>query len=192
MRIGIFPGSFNPIHITHVKLCLSLIEKGVLDKIILTPAGDGYEKAGLLPGIERCKLIDMAISEYSDILCVSSIEVDNHKMYTYETLDYFSKIYPEDEIVLLIGADNLKEIYWWERHDYLLTAYPIIVFARGGMTMDDFPEYKDNKNISYFEYDFPISATMIRDSIHTKDYSCARANLHKDVLEYILKNKYYE
>lgn len=129
MKIGIYPGSFNPIHTTHINIAETLISKNFVNKVIFVPAGDNYEKDDLIEGIHRINMVNLAIKNHSNLL-TSDIEVQNKQLYTYQTLDYFKNLHKTDEIYLIMGTDNLKELYWWKRNEYILSEYKIIVIAR--------------------------------------------------------------
>ena len=93
MKIGIFGGSFNPIHNMHLKIANYLIENKYLDKIIFVPTGDKYSyKTHMLEADKRLIMINLAIKDNPNILS-SDYEIKNQMVYTYETLNYFKELW---------------------------------------------------------------------------------------------------
>ena len=190
MKIGVYVGSFNPIHFAHLKIASQFLNSKLLDKIIFVPAGDEYEKKGLESGKHRFQMVKIATQNNPNFL-VSDIEIKHRKLSTYKTLEIFREEYPNDEIVLIMGADNLKEIYWWDHADVLLSQYKIYVMTRNGLHQENFPEYKDNKNILFINLDIDICATNIRKNIENQRFDDAIKNVPLEVVEYIKTNKLY-
>ena len=125
MRIGIFGGCFNPPHKMHVSLALELIGKYV-DQVIFVPAGDRYQKRGLLANEKRLEMLSLALKKYPN-LSVSSYELNTELTYTYQTLDHFQKEYPNDEIYFILGADNLDEFTTWRNYEYILKSLKEVI-----------------------------------------------------------------
>lgn len=190
MKIGVYVGSFNPIHFAHLKIALQFLNSKLLDKIIFVPAGDEYEKKGLESGKHRFQMVKIATQNNPNFL-VSDVEIKHRKLSTYKTLEIFREEYPNDEIVLIMGADNLKEIYWWENANILLSQYKIYVMTRNGLHQENFPEYKDNKNILFINFDIDICATNIRKDIEKQRFDDVIKNVPLEVVEYIKTNKLY-
>ncbi|MCQ2749707.1 MAG: adenylyltransferase/cytidyltransferase family protein [Clostridia bacterium] len=105
MKIGIYGGSFNPIHKKHVNVINELLDK-YLDKIIIVPAGDKYSKSSLISARDRINMIELAIKPDKRKI-VDNYECTNERRYTYETLNHMKKLYPDDEIYFVMGLDNL-------------------------------------------------------------------------------------
>lgn len=189
MRIGIYAGSFNPIHNAHLDIANKIINEGYVDKIIFVPAGDGYEKRGLVAGKKRYNMVKLAINNKN--MDVSDVEVVNHKLYTYETLDYFNSKNLDNELYFILGSDNLREFHLWKRYEYILGNYGLIVLLRNGDKLEDFKEYS-GKNIRFINYDFNLSSTEIRKNIREKEYEEVRKKLDYKVFDYIRECKLYE
>ena len=187
MNIGIFIGCFNPIHLGHILCAKELLQSGLLDKIIFVPAGDEYEKEGLVSAEHRLNMLNLALSGQSNME-ISTIEIENGKLYTYQTLDYFKEKYAGDKIHLIIGTDNLKELYWWKKQNYILKNFNIIVLTRNHLGKADFPKYASQENITFVSTDKPISSTETRKFIKNQNYKKAGKSLDGKVLEYIIEN----
>ncbi len=171
MKIGIFGGSFNPVHRMHVNIVRSLIKKGYVDKVIIVPTGDDYQKSHKLPGVDRVNMIS-EIFKKDDNVEVSSYEVDGH-LFTINTLKHFQKMNPKDELFFILGTDLLAEFNTWYKYQNILNEFKLLVVSRD--TNDFHKEIKKYKkyedriiqaNIS------PkiISSTQIRNEIKNKVY----------------------
>ncbi len=190
MRIGVYVGCFNPIHNIHLKIAEHFLKNNLLDKVAFVPAGDSYEKKGLAGGFHRLNMIRLATA-HNPALLVSDIEIQHKKLSTFKTLSYFKSEYPNDEICLIMGTDNLKELYWWENAKNLIENFKIFVLTRNDMTTSDFPEYANNKNIIFVDFNIKMSATSVRNDFEVKNFKQAKSKLNTNVFQYILKNKLY-
>lgn len=191
MKIGIFGGSFNPPHNMHQDIALNLIKEHYLDKVIFVPTGNYYPKQELVEFKQRYEMLKIMTSDYSNIE-VSDYEAKGELTYTYQTLDYFQKKYPNDEIYFILGTDNLKEFKKWRNYEYVLKTYKILAVNRNNDNISDIlSEYKDYKN-NIIIANIPlreISSTEIRKEI--KNNINLLSKLNKNVLEYIEKEKLY-
>ena len=191
MRIGIFCGCFNPPHKMHLDIALELIQNGYLDKVIYVPASNKYNKPGLVSNNHRYQMLKLITSKYP-MLEVSDFEFQDQLKYTYETLDYFKKEYPNDEIYFIMGADNLDEFDTWRNYEYMLSNYKMLVIRRDGTSTIDalakYQKYQHNIIITNLKA-IMLSSTYIRHNI-------TDANINKyldlDVLTYIKNNHLYE
>ena len=98
MKIGIFGGSFNPPHLMHLHIGLSLLEKKYVDKIIYVPTGSKYKyKNNLVADEHRYKMLQFMIGD-DERFEVSDYELKDYVVYTCDTLEHFEKKYPNDEV----------------------------------------------------------------------------------------------
>ena len=189
MRIGIFGGCFNPPHNMHKKIGLELIEKGYADKIIYVPTGDKYQKNNLIPAKNRYEMLTLMTKD-SKNLFVSDYEINDHLMCTYQTLSYFNKKYPQDEIYFICGSDNLLDFDTWNNYQYILEKYKILVIRRGDTKVDDI--LKNNKNIIEVNISFSnLSSTEIRKLIKLHGTRKLSTKLDERVIKYIEENNLY-
>ena len=189
MKIGIFGGCFNPPHNMHKKIALELIEKNYLDKVIYVPTGDKYQKKGLIDAIDRYKMLCLMTKNNPNLL-VSDYEVKNEKSYTYQTLSYFKKKYPADEIYFICGSDNLLDFTTWNNYQYILDCYKILVIKRN----DDKVNEMIIKNKNIIETDIPmsnLSSTKIRELLENRKDEELLTKLDESVIEYVKKNRLY-
>lgn len=192
MKIGIFGGSFNPPHKMHERMARELIEKNFLDEIIFVPTGNRYQKKELIDGEKRFEMLKIIASKHS-FFKVSNFELKNELTYTFQTLEYFRKEFPNDEIYFILGADNLADIPNWKNYEYLLEHYHFLVINRGNTKnrlLKQFEQYKEHIEFVPIEQD-ELSSTQIRYFFKTHDKQ-ALLELDSDVANYIIENKLYE
>ena len=161
MKIGIFGGSFNPPHNMHQDIANGLIKKGYIDKVIFVPTGNRYDKRELVEAKERYHMLQLICNKDEQ---VSDFEITNNLVYTYQTLDYFKNLYINDEILFIVGADNLAELDTWKRYKYLLENYKFLVVKRKGENVEELlKRYNFSPNIIITDIKMKnISSTMIR------------------------------
>lgn len=126
MTIGLYFGSFNPVHNGHLIIANYIGNYTALQRIwfVVTPQNPFKEKKSLLNENHRKHLIDVAI-EGEKKLRTSSIEFHLPKpSYTVETLQYLHEKYPDDQFSIIVGSDSFQNIKKWKRGDYLLETYP--------------------------------------------------------------------
>ena len=193
MKIGIFGGSFNPIHRMHERIGNELINKHYVDKIIIVPTGDHYSyKNNLANGIDRFNMIKLVCDKYENF-SASDYELKDYVVYTYDTLSYFHDLYPEDEIYFICGVDNLSYVDKWKNGLILLRNYKFLVINRNTNNLEEllnkYKEYCSNIIVVPMDMD-NISSTYIRNGI--KDDKDVSSSLDEDVYKYIKKKKLYK
>ena len=191
MKIGILGGSFNPPHNMHKDIALSLILKGILDKVIFIPTGNRYGKKELEEASHRFNMLKIVCKKYENIE-VSDYEIKQQLVYTYQTLDYFKSLSNNSEFYFIVGADNLAELKDWKNYNYLISNYRFIVINREGESLEELlKEHNYHPNIVVTDVAMNnISSTKIRKMIKEND-KLVKNYIDKDVLEYIKQNKLY-
>ena len=191
MKLGIFGGSFNPPHQMHYMLVKQLLEKIELDKIIVIPTGSTYPKDGLIPAHHRLQMLELLFQDVPNVI-ISDYERKDQVTYTYQTLAYFQQQYPEATLYFICGSDNLRELYWWERHDEMLKNYHFIVIPRNGDQIAEleqlYPEYQDHIHFVKLPL-IAISSTEVRQKI--KAGLAPVSELNPAVWKYIQKHHFY-
>lgn len=168
MKIGLFFGSFNPIHNGHLIIANYVCETTDIQKVwlVVSPHNPLKQKESLLNEHDRLHLINLATENNSN-LKGSNIEFKLPKpSYTIDTLIYLKEKYPQHEFVLLMGTDNLMSLHKWKNYELILRDYEILAYNRNGFESNPFPNYSSVRVL-----DFPfldISATFIRTSIKNK------------------------
>lgn len=135
MRIGLFGGSFDPIHWGHVQPVLEAVSQLGLDRVIYLPTGRPPHKPNraLAPALARYAMAELALLDLGQ-LWVSALELsESAPSYTIDTLLHFRRERPGDELCLLVGADSYAELRSWHRCGEILAAATIAVLARPGI-----------------------------------------------------------
>lgn len=192
MKIGIFGGCFNPPHKMHINIPKMLIKNKYLDKVIFVPTKDNYNKKDLISIKHRYNMLELLIKNNKTI----EIETfDNHNIeFTYQVLDYFKKIYKDDELYFICGSDNLKEFDTWKNYEYILSNYKLLVIKRNNDNIDNllnkYYKYKDRIVITNIKEEV-ISSTYIRNLLKDKNNKEILKYIDKSVHEYINNNSLY-
>lgn len=162
MKVGIFGGSFNPIHNGHLILAEYVREKACLDKIIFIPVGlPCHKENNLIDSQLRLKLIKIAI-ENRTYFQVSDIEIRENKInYTYDTLLKLKELYPHYNFVEIIGEDSAVYLHKWKNYEKLIEDTEIYICRRSNY------EYNSkHKNIKILDTPrIDISSTDIRNRL---------------------------
>ena len=169
-QIGLFFGSFNPIHIGHLISANHLVEHSALDELwlVVTPQNPFKEKQSLLNNHLRLEMIHLAIADYPK-LRASDIEFHlPQPNYTIHTLAYLEEKYPNLHFALIMGEDNLKSLHKWKNYEQILSNYPIYVYPR--LSEGTISEaLTSHPNIQYVRAPIvELSATFIREEIKKK------------------------
>lgn len=131
-QIGLFFGSFNPIHIGHLIIANHLVEHSAMNELwfVVTPQNPFKEKQSLLDNHLRLEMVNLAIESYPK-LRASNIEFHlPQPNYTVNTLAYLEEKHPNTNFALIMGEDNLKSFYKWKNYEHILANYPIYVYPR--------------------------------------------------------------
>lgn len=199
MKIGIFGGTFNPIHRMHVTVALKALQQVMLDKIIfITSAVPPHKGIGnnAATGSQRHEMVKLAIKDYPQFEA-STMELDRHgKSYTYDTLNELKKIYPDDELYFIIGGDSLAYLHEWYRAEDFMKLCTFIVYPRdddSGQNLiqkcDWLKETYGTKCIILDAVADNISSSQIREAISAGKQIFEY--VPKKVAEYIIQNKLY-
>ena len=202
MKVGLFFGTFNPIHIGHLIIANHLATYTDLDQVwlIVTPLNPLKTKQSLLADHHRLMLTQIAVEE-NDLLRVSDIEFKLPKPnYTIDTLAYLKEKHPTHTFCLILGEDNLRTFHKWKNHEQISENFPLYVYPRVHTSqelasndpivateklMEQFPN-------AHFCLDAPlmkISSTYIRESIQKqKD---VRYLLTPEVYKYVDEMNFY-
>ena len=167
MNIGLFGGSFNPIHNGHVRLAKSLLQKAALDEVwfLVSPQNPFKQDQQLLDDDKRLQLVRLALKEEPQLIA-SDFEFHLPKpSYTWNTLQALEQEYPERKFTLLIGGDNWEAFDKWYRYEDILKRYPIIVYPREGSKVSGVKFQVSDIQIVETPL-INISSTQIRQRLH--------------------------
>lgn len=175
MKIGIFGGSFNPIHNGHLLIAQQFIDLKIVDEVWLLPCFSHVWNKDLALPEHRVKMIELALvgaqraaPVVKNKIFLSKLEIEQGKpMYTIDTVKLILKKYPKDNFFWIIGSDNFKTLNKWHSYEELLDLIPFIIVPR------------------YDNY----SSTIIRD--HIKNNLPITNLVPKSVEKYIFDNKLY-
>ncbi len=190
-KITVFGGSFDPIHKGHIQIAKAVLSEISPEKLIFVPAYMPPHKARQYACIDdRIAMLKLAV-EGLERTEISFYEAEKQDIvYSYQTLDYFQKLYLQDEIMMIIGSDSLLDLPNWKNIDYLAGKYKFIVAKR--------PEVKINGHTKYFDRCIflkdeiaDISSTEIRGFIRSKSKEAIDL-LDKNVYEYIKEKGLYK
>lgn len=192
MNVGIFSGSFNPIHIGHLALANYLCEYGYVDEVwfLVSPRNPLKQDALLMPDELRLELVKIATEGYP---CFRASDFEFHlprPSYTVHTLEELHKAYPADTFHLIIGADNWQLFPRWREHERIIRENHILIYPRPGypVNKETLPEHVQLTDAPVFD----ISATFIREAMKAgKD---VRYFLHPQVWNKLvsIKSRNYE
>lgn len=190
MKIGLFFGSFNPIHIGHMVIANHMVEFTDLNEVwfVVSPHNPHKKKATLLDGYHRLEMVRIAIGKNYK-LRASDIEFSlPQPSYTVDTLTYIHEKYPMHNFSLIMGMDNLETLHKWKNHEVILENYNIYVYPRIDSSNTNLGKHS---NIHIVK-DVPImqiSATFIRKAI--KEGKNVAPLLYPDVWDFLEKNNFY-
>ena len=164
MKIGLFFGSFNPMHLGHKIIASYMAKFSDLDKVtfVVSPQNPLKEKQSLLDQHHRFMIIKMEV-ENNLKLQVSDIEFNMPQpSYTIDTLIKLKEQLPENEYVIIMGADNLRTFHKWKNYEKILEDYAVYVFPRPGF---EITETHENIHVVKDIPQMEVSASFIRNSI---------------------------
>lgn len=191
-KIGLYFGTFNPIHVGHLIIANYMVENSDLDEIwmVVTPHNPFKKKSSLLENHHRFELVYRATENYPKIK-PSDIEFKlPQPNYTVFTLAHISDVYPGKEFCLIMGEDNLKSFHKWKNYETILEHHHIYVYPR---IAEGNIEHQFKKHPKIHKVDAPIvqiSSTMIRNGIKNK--KSIKPMLSKEVWEYIDEMNFYK
>lgn len=190
MKLGVYVGSFNPVHKGHISVVNYLINKCYVDKIIMIPTGCYWNKTDLLDINDRINMLKFYKTD--------KIIVDDKLwkyQYTYQVLDVLHEEYPSDILYLIMGADNIINFHLWKNYQDIINNNKILVLPRNGININKYLNkfISDDNFIVVDKFDeMNISSSNIRDKIKNKLYDELDNIIDDKVLEYAVHNGLYE
>lgn len=192
MKVGLFFGSFNPIHIGHLVIANHLVENSDLDQIwfVVTPHNPFKKKSSLLDNYQRLEMVYRATKDYTK-LQPSDIEFNlPQPNYTINTLVHLQEKYPDKDFALIMGEDNLKSFHKWKNYELILENHHIYVYPRLSKGQAE-TQFDNHKKIHHI--DAPImelSSTFIRKAI--KSGKNIQPMLPQHVWKYLDEMNFYK
>lgn len=172
-RIGIFGGSFNPVHIGHISVATEVIRRNLADEVWMMPCRQNPLKGGEpeLDDAARLRLLDKAVSYAEAIGLVpagqrGSLRVTDFELhlpspsYTVDTLRALSERYPDDEFILIVGGDSYANLDKWKNFREIEKEHRIIVYPRPGVSL---PRLRAGVTLLEGVREYDVSASRIRE-----------------------------
>jgi nicotinate-nucleotide adenylyltransferase len=188
MRIGIFGGTFNPVHKGHLFLAGQAKKSLDLNEIIFVPAYTPPHKPpeGIIDADKRHHMVKLAVSD-KQYLSVSRYEIDRKsKVYSIDTIRHFKRIFPKHaQLFFLLGADALSGLNLWKDLDKIFKLCELIVFSRPGFNLKTTESRIKVVGINALD----VSSTSVRDAI--KNNYSIRGLVPKAVADYIKRKRLY-
>ncbi len=191
MKVGLFFGTFNPIHIGHLIIANYMVEYTDLEEVwfVVTPHNPLKKKETLLDGYQRLEMVYRSIN-HRDKIKASDVEFYlEQPSYTSRTLMYLIDKHPKNNFALIMGQDNLETLHKWKNYEYILNSHHIYTYPRITSTQKKSIKAFPNVHITQAPI-IEISASFIRDAIKkNKDIS---PMLPKEVWTYIKHKNFYK
>lgn len=190
MRIGLYFGSFNPVHTGHMIIANHMLNFCPVDQLwmIVSPHNPHKDKKSLAKDYDRLHLVHLAIGVNSKIIA-SNVEFSLPKpSYTIDTLTYLKEKYPTHEFSLIMGGDNLGSFHKWKNYEQILNHHKIFVYRRPSF---DVGELQNHRQVEILEAPLlNISSSFIRDL--RKKGKSIQYLVPQAVFEYIDANNLYK
>lgn len=194
MKIGIYSGSFNPVHEGHIALCDYLVQEGVVDEVWLIRSPLNPLKANaantLAPDEDRQKMLELAIEGHRGLKVCCIEDTLPKPNYTINTLQALQKLFPGEEFHLIVGMDNWLIFDRWRAYDTILNNFHLIVYPRPGYKEETIEALQNLTShvriVDAPQYD--ISSTEIREAIAKGEKTKL---MNAKVLEYIKDKSLY-
>ncbi len=192
-KVGLYFGSFNPIHMGHLMLANYMLEFTDLKELwfVVSPHNPLKEKSGLLHQNHRLEMVKLAIEDYEfpEKLKASNIEFGlPQPSYTVNTLAHLKEKFPKKEFCLIMGMDNLQSFTKWKNYEEILKRHKIYVYPRKGY---DEGQFKNHSSIVVTESpEFDISSTFIREA--RKKKKNVSFFMSPKAYQYMLEMHFYE
>lgn len=184
MKIGIFGGSFDPIHRSHISVIEESLKQLALDKLLVVPtANNPWKDSSKATNKQRLEMLEIATGRYQKVeICYYEINQNGDaKNYTIDTIKYLKSKYPDDQLYFIMGMDQASLFHKWKDADKISELVSLVVFDRIG--------YQTNSNLKKYNF-------LKLDFVATDDASSdiRNGNLHAlepEVLKYIVSNGIY-
>ena len=192
MKIGLYFGTFNPIHIGHLIIANHIAEHSDLAQVwmVVTPHNPHKQKHSLLDDYHRLEMVHLAVQNFPK-LKASDIEFKlPQPNYTVNTLAYLKEKFPQHVFSLVMGEDNIKSLHKWKNYEILLQDHEIYVYPRITETNEE-SHFKGPNKIHHIAAPIvEISSTFIRENI--KNSKNVMPLLPEKVWQYINHNLFYK
>ncbi len=200
MKVGLYFGTFNPVHVGHLIIANYMADHTELDQVwlVVTPQNPIKSKSTLLADYHRLAMVRLAIED-NNKLRASNIEFELPKpSYTVQTLAYLREKYPEHCFALIMGEDNLRTFHKWRNHEEIIAHHELYVYPRAlteseredQMKLEPAPSLLKHPNVKLCDAPvMKVSASFIRNAI--RDGKDVRYLLTEPVFRYVEEMHFY-
>jgi len=191
-RVGLFGGTFNPLHNAHIEVARTALEQYELSRIVFIPNGIPPHKEHVLGADKeaRFEMVQLATESIPEFT-VSRIEVDREgPSYTIDTIRALKDDYPQG-ICFIVGADRLLKLDTWKEPHELLRSVPFVIAPRSGVSLDvfDVSPFREAVIVPLQMEDVDLSSSVLRERVQRGESICEW--VPKQVAEYIEEHKHY-
>ncbi len=179
--LAVFGGSFDPVHYGHLKLARAIIDRRLADEVLFVPAGHPPHKSegALTPAEDRMEMLRLALAGETGF-GTSDIELNRAEGFTYtiDTLTILAQVFPDHDLVFLLGMDSLRDLHKWYRAPELVAHHRLMVYPRPGVRPPAYVELTQrfgvrnaHKLFDSILEDFPLfdlSSSRIREALAAK------------------------
>lgn len=167
MNLGIFGGSFSPVHLGHYEIARQILAKGAVDRVLVVPAHQSPFKTNQKPldAALRLALLEATFADLADV-SIERLELDRPEVsYTSRTIEAFARRWPEARLFLILGEDSFAQFHCWHQAETIIKRAELLVFSR---QLDKHPDLEASRQFCQGRYhwldlDLPqISSTEIR------------------------------
>lgn len=187
-NIGLFGGTFDPIHLGHSHIAEAAIRECSLDQLIFLPCRKSPHKTGVqhASGTDRLNMCRLATAGLDKVLVDDFDLTAPEPSYSWRTVEHMQQRFPDARLFWLMGTDQWQALPRWNRSEHLASLVEFIVFTRG-----ETPASRDGYRMQVISGHHPASATQIRAAVAEGDDQQLHAWLAPDVLHYIRKHQLY-
>lgn len=186
MKIGVYVGSFDPIHKGHKSVVNHLINN-YLDRVIIIPTGNYWNKQDITLLSHREKMIKLSFN--NDVIIDSNL---SKYEFTYQIMEKLREVYSNDDLYLIIGADNIVDFYKWKNVESILKSY-VLIIPRNNIDVSLYLEKYKDRFILVKDFEMKdISSTFIRECFKKDNVNLIENILDKSVIKYIVNNNLYK
>lgn len=199
MKLGLFGGSFDPIHAGHVVLAQSARKEARLDRVVFLPTADPPHKPSRnAPAWARFAMVELALLDEEGLYASAHELTPGRTAYTIDTVEHFRETEPEARLHLLVGSDSLAQLHTWKRWQDLIRLTRLVVLRRAGWGRDEVEsrlptglrERLAESPPLWVGRPVDLSSTELRQAVH-RQQELPEAHLAPRVLDYIRKYRLY-
>ena len=191
MNIGLFFGTFDPVHNGHVTIVDNMLSQKKIDEVwvVLTPLSPFKKSKKIVSFEARMKMLRMAFKNKKNVVVSDFERKLKPPNYTIDTLCYLKKQYPKNKFSIILGSDNFQNINLWKDYKLILNNYHIFIYPRNNIGRL-FPKHSLRQKTTQLDMALlPISSTSIRKKINTNKSFLGDVNT--EVRQYIINKKLY-